>query len=155
MGISDFFKSKKITHDDPTLGRLTFCKPASWEGDVMFLPTGHNVKLILSGDQSGPNVEHRTAFDALVDRYDQLKTEIEKDLFELYDNYRSDLDADNYPADFPDLSSPNQIWQSTALFSVGVNGLASFELTFCFDWHEDHTFAVQIIDWKSHRVAIG
>lgn len=85
MGIFDLFKSKTITLDDPTFGRLTFRKPSSWEGEVMFLPTGHSVMLFLSGDESGPNVEHRNAFDALVDRYDQLKTEIEKNLVEMYE----------------------------------------------------------------------
>ena len=59
------------------------------------------------------------------------------------------------PEGFPELSARNQIWRSTTLFSVGINGLASFELTYCFAGHEGRTRAVQITDWTAREVAIG
>ena len=154
MGIFDVFKSKTNTLDDPTLGRLTFRKPAHWECDVTFAPTGNSVMLFLSGDESGPTSENRSAFNALVERYDEIKTELEEDLFELYENCNSDGDAADVFEDYPDLSTQDQIWQCTALYAVDVQGPGSFELTFSFDWDDGHDITVHIIDWKSHGTSI-
>ena len=159
MGLLGFFRKEKRVFSDPELGDLEYI-PSSrfWDGETAFLDAREPAVISITGDENGPSPHARALYDELKRRYPTLRNEIEKSLFELYDNYRSDATEEDYESGLPRLAAANEIWDTTSLDDITVwgsePGETSIHLTYTFEWHADHMFAVRIEDWKVTGVSI-
>jgi hypothetical protein len=159
MGLLGFLRKGAQTHSDPELGELVFDRRSSfWEGTTPFSDAREPADVSIAGDAEGPSPHTRAAFFELRDRYPSLRGAITAALFELYDNFRSDATEEDYEEGLPRLTAPEQIWGTTSLDDITVwwaeAGNVHIEITYTFEWHEDHMFAVQIDDWQVAGVSI-
>lgn len=159
MGLFGFLREKKPVHNDPELGELVYSSSSGfWEGEAAFADAREPLVVALPGDESGPSVEGRAVYTELKERYASLRNDIAGALFELYDNYRSDAKEDDYTNGLPRLREPAEIWGTTSLDDVTIwstePGSTQIELTYTFDWHEDHMFGVRLENWSVTGVSI-
>ncbi len=159
MGLFGMFRAEKRVHTDPELGELVFNTRSSfWEGTSPFPDSREPIVVCITGDGDGPSAESRALFHELKRRYPVLRDEIARSLFELYENYRSDATEEDYLDGLPRLGSAMEIWPTTVLEDITVWGTEpghTIELTYVFDWHEDHMFCVHVEDWKVSGVSIN
>lgn len=148
MGFFDRFKRKTI--EDALFGELTFYPPKVWEGDTAFLPTGTRLHIFVTANEGGPTETLRNAFNELQQRYVALQPEIADTLFELYGNYRESDESGNLPV----LSKPSEIWQTTSLKAIAVQGDGDFELMYSFSWQPKFLINVAVNQWQIEGVAL-
>src|SRR5262245_7992572 len=159
MGLLGFLRKEKRVYGDPDLGELTFNPRSSfWEGETTFPDAREPIVVSIPGDETGPSPNARAAYDELKQRYSEIRDAIATALYELYDNYRSDATAGDYQDGLPRLSAPHEIWGTTCLEDITIWGSEpasmTLELTYSFDWHDDHTFGVRISEGKVAGVAV-
>lgn len=159
MGLLGFLRGKKRVHDDPELGELVYNAGTEfWEGEAAFPDAREPAVVALPGDENGPSLEGRAVYTELKSRYASLRNDIAGALFELYDNYRSDATDDDYENGLPRLRVSGEIWETTSLDDVTIwgaePGSTQLELTYTFDWHEDHMFGVRLENWSVTGVSI-
>lgn len=159
MGLLGIFRREKRVHADPELGELAFRSRSSfWEGLTAFPDGREPVGVAIPGDESAPSPEARAVYDELKHRYPSLRDEIAASLYELYEDYSDDATEGDYEDGLPRLSAPGEIWGTTNLDDVTIWSAdpdsIEIELTYTFDWHQDHTFGVRLENWKVMGVSI-
>ena len=145
MGIFDRFKRAftppRMSHSrfgDMTLMEFKDGKNSYWEGYDQFRPAGRRVEVLIEGDASGPFAESIATWDAIQDRYPELRSALEKLLHSAYADWIPDAE-------------PNAGRGRFALDTVYVprNPLESdsWSLSYsCLD-DEEHSFTIEMKGW--------
>ncbi len=153
MGLFNLFK-KSEPYNDPVFGLVDLDPAGFWMGQVEF--QGQDVQVLIPGDKSNPSPAARELFQELTSRFIDIRPGITEILFEQYSNYRENTDPEDDP-DFPLLDSQEEIWKHTTLDAVNITDSVrqEFELSYSMDWHEDHSFDIQISQWQVECIALN
>ena len=154
MGLFDLFK-KTEPIEDSVFGRMTWKSSGCWNSNISFYD--QNPIISVAGTKAGLDPNAHAFFKELEERYPEIKKEITADLFELYSNYREDVDPDKEP-DFPNYQSAEDM-HDTSLQTISIlhSHTSDFSLIlgYSMGWHEDHEFEFPISDWEVEGVIIN
>ena len=139
-----FGRNKPI--EDPQLGTLTK-SGGKWKGRISFGPH-RDVALRLSGGKEPDAAALELARD-LPARYEALRPQIARELFEHAEPYLEDLSPPIR------LTTPEDVWPHVQAEFVRVEPLRGspapgpiLEIAFTTAWDEEHTVAARIQDWR-------
>ncbi len=137
------FKKNSIQH--PILGDIKYSF-GKWVGKNAKLFETNSVEIRIPGNKQGPSSESINSLFELAEIYPSLKSEIANTLFnEHYIHGKAAFDAGEFEdaaEDFPDIESPNEIWENVSLVRVLVEPFGKknqIEIAYQTEWDFEHT----------------
>jgi hypothetical protein len=146
---------KTPPYHDEVLGDLAR-SGRHWNGSLLLAPHGM-VKLIVSGDRSGPDSAALALARELPVQYAALRPAIQASLFEHYEPGRDAVLEGVFPQHvrpFPEIINSDATWLYVKVAFVRIEPLLTagqmvntVEVAYTLAWDEEHTVGARIQDW--------
>jgi len=141
MGLFDFLRAAEPYHD-PLFGALLY-SGGRWRGTIE-LERGKQTTLLLPGSRGGPDTEALDVARHAADWWSRARSDVEKELFEHYNNGR-----DDGVEDLPDIRASADVWSHVELLSIEIRPYKAadeFQVAVRTAWDDEHTLGALVRD---------
>lgn len=139
---------KSASYSDSQLGTLERSK-GKWRGTIN-LPSQGGKPLALSGNRNQPDPDSLNLAHQLPSKYLSLIPAIQKALFEHYEPYSENAEAEGNNA-IPQVKNDQSLWDQVKLAGILIEpleGAPTIEIAYEVAWDNEHTLGARIQDWK-------
>ena len=140
MGLLDFLRPQPQSHAE--LGPLEY-RGGRWRGSIA-LAKDARIPLFIPGSRAGPDPDALRVAEETLAWWTQVRPEVERELFEHYDNGRDETTTEAIEP-----RGPEDVWRHAAPTSVEIKPFRSIrevQVAIRAAWDEEHTLGALIRD---------